>query len=43
MNRNKRIIKKDSDNIYMEEPVAEELKIKTHYELRGSGKHPKGH
>lgn len=26
------IVKKDSDNIYFKEPVAEELKIKTHYE-----------
>jgi tRNA (guanine-N7-)-methyltransferase len=26
------VIKKDSDNIYKEEPVADELKIKTHYE-----------
>jgi tRNA (guanine-N7-)-methyltransferase len=26
------VVKKDSDNIYMEEPVAKELKIKTHYE-----------
>ncbi len=26
------VIKKDSDNIYKEEPVTDELKIKTHYE-----------
>lgn len=26
------IVKKDADNIYLEEPVAEEMKIKTHYE-----------
>lgn len=26
------VLKKDSDNIYKDEPVAEELKIKTHYE-----------